>query len=55
MTTFMQEEIDLDGVPRKTDVPVTTTMTRCPQLPLTPPPPSAINHMKVKNYHFQPP
>ena len=28
MTTYMQEEIDVDAIPRKTDVPVCTTMTR---------------------------
>ena len=29
MTTFMQEVIDLSDVPRRTDVPVCTNMTRC--------------------------
>ena len=29
MTTFMQEVIDLSDVPRRTDVPICTNMTRC--------------------------
>ena len=32
MTTFMQEIIDLSDVPRRTDVPVCTNMTRCFQI-----------------------
>jgi len=31
MTTYMQEEIDVDAIPRKTDVPVCTTMTSHPE------------------------